>query len=77
MLWYFDGVNEAIDGFQLTKQPDFMPILELIRQARTRTLSAINHELIDLYWQIGKYLSRKNCVRWLGARHGKRVSKMR
>ncbi len=59
MLWYFDGVNEAIDGFQLTKQPDFMPILELIRQARTRTLSAINHELIDLYWQIGKYLSQK------------------
>ena len=59
MLWYFDGVNEAIDGFQLTKQPDFMPILELIRQARTRTLTAINHELIDLYWHIGKYLSEK------------------
>jgi hypothetical protein len=49
-------VSETIDGF---KQPDFTPILELIRQVRSRTLRSINYELIDLYWQIGKYLSQK------------------
>ena len=39
--------------------PDFTPILELIRQARGRTLRVINYELIDLYWHIGQYLSGK------------------
>jgi predicted nuclease of restriction endonuclease-like (RecB) superfamily len=43
----------------LTPSPDFSPVLELIRQARTRTLTAINYELIDLYWQLGQYLSEK------------------
>jgi predicted nuclease of restriction endonuclease-like (RecB) superfamily len=43
----------------LIPSPDFSPVLELIRQARTRTLTAINHELIDLYWHIGQYLSHK------------------
>jgi predicted nuclease of restriction endonuclease-like (RecB) superfamily len=44
---------------ELAKQPDFAPVLQLIRQARSRTLTAINHELIDLYWQLGQYLSEK------------------
>jgi predicted nuclease of restriction endonuclease-like (RecB) superfamily len=44
---------------ELARHSDFTAILQLIRQARTRTLSTINHELIDLYWHIGKYLSEK------------------
>lgn len=38
---------------------DFKPILELIRTARRKALAAANLELIELYWRIGHYLSRK------------------
>lgn len=37
----------------------FTEISELIKQARNKTLSIINRELIELYWQIGEYISSK------------------
>lgn len=37
----------------------FTEISELIKQARNKTLSIINRELIELYWQIGEYISLK------------------
>lgn len=37
----------------------FTEISELIKQARNKTLSIINHELIELYWKIGEYISLK------------------
>lgn len=40
-------------------RPDFAPVLHLIRQAQARALHSVNRELIDLYWQVGEYLSRK------------------
>ena len=40
-------------------QPDFSPVLTLIRQAQSRALHSINRELIELYWQIGAYLHDK------------------
>lgn len=37
----------------------FPPVLQLIQQAKSRALSTVNHQLLELYWQIGEYLSFK------------------
>jgi len=37
----------------------FREVVGLIQSARTRALQAVNTELIDLYWQVGQYISRK------------------
>jgi predicted nuclease of restriction endonuclease-like (RecB) superfamily len=38
---------------------DFDEVLQLIDAARNRAVAAVNKELIDLYWTIGEYISRK------------------
>ncbi len=37
----------------------FSEIINLIKQSRSKAIRAINAELIDLYWNIGKYISKK------------------
>ena len=37
----------------------FSEVVELIRAARHRAFRAVNTELIELYWQVGNYLSHK------------------
>lgn len=37
----------------------FSEVLALIASARERTFQAVNTALIDLYWQVGEYISRK------------------
>jgi predicted nuclease of restriction endonuclease-like (RecB) superfamily len=37
----------------------FTEVVEMIQAARGRTLAAINTALVDLYWRIGGYISRK------------------
>jgi predicted nuclease of restriction endonuclease-like (RecB) superfamily len=37
----------------------FREVLTLIERARQRAFQAVNTELIDLYWQVGAYISRK------------------
>lgn len=37
----------------------FAEVVDLIQQARQRAFHAVNTELIDLYWQVGEYISRK------------------
>lgn len=37
----------------------FTEISDLIKKARAKTLSIVNRELIELYWQIGEYISIK------------------
>lgn len=37
----------------------FTDIILLIKQSRTNALRAVNAELINLYWQIGEYLTKK------------------
>src|SRR5262245_60623768 len=37
----------------------FAEVLRLIEAARQRAYQAVNAELIQLYWQIGEYISRK------------------
>lgn len=37
----------------------FTDIIQLIKQSRTNAIKAVNAELINLYWNIGKYISNK------------------
>jgi hypothetical protein len=37
----------------------FSDIINLIKQSRLSAIRAINAELIDLYWNIGQYISKK------------------
>jgi len=37
----------------------FDEVLALIEAARRRAYQAINTELVDLYWELGKYISKK------------------
>jgi predicted nuclease of restriction endonuclease-like (RecB) superfamily len=43
----------------LPTQADFNAVLGLIEAARTRAVAAVNTSLIDLYWSIGQYISRR------------------
>lgn len=36
----------------------FDEIISIIDSARTRALKAVNAELIQMYWNVGEYLSR-------------------
>jgi predicted nuclease of restriction endonuclease-like (RecB) superfamily len=38
---------------------DFDEVLRLIEAARARAFTAVNRELVGLYWQVGEYISRK------------------
>ncbi len=40
-------------------EKQFSEILHLIQQSKERAFAAVNTELIDLYWNIGKYVSEK------------------
>lgn len=37
----------------------FTDIINLIKQSRSNAIRAINAELIDLYWSIGEYITKK------------------
>jgi predicted nuclease of restriction endonuclease-like (RecB) superfamily len=39
--------------------PSFAEVVELIRRSRERAFESFNTTLIDLYWQVGEYISRK------------------
>lgn len=50
---------------ELTPNPDFSEITRLIDSARQRAYQAVNTALIELYWQVGAYLSGKiNAAEW-------------
>lgn len=55
------GVGRApATGHPLSSEEQaFAEIVEMIQGARGRVLAAVNTALIDLYWQIGEYLSRR------------------
>ncbi len=38
---------------------DFVNVIQLIQTARNRALSAVNSELVNLYWQVGQYVSMR------------------
>jgi predicted nuclease of restriction endonuclease-like (RecB) superfamily len=37
----------------------FAEVVEMIQASRSRALAAVNTALIDLYWRVGEYISRK------------------
>ena len=52
-------MSESKKSNDLTPTPDFSDITRLIDSARQRAYQAVNTTLIELYWQVGAYLSRK------------------
>ncbi len=38
---------------------DFESIIEIIERSKTRAIRAVNAEMIEMYWQIGEYISKK------------------
>jgi len=40
-------------------ESSFAEVVTLIQQARQRSFQAVNTELVNLYWQVGEYISRK------------------
>lgn len=44
---------------QIDKQKQFNDIVLLIKQAHGKAIKAVNKQLIDLYWSIGKYISNQ------------------
>ncbi len=40
-------------------EASFAEVVDLIQRARQRAFQAVNTELIDLYWRVGEYISRK------------------
>ena len=43
----------------LPGEKDFAEVVAMIQAARGRALAAVNTELVDLYWRVGEYISRK------------------
>ena len=43
----------------MTVENQFTEIISLISQSRAKAYQAANRELIDLYWNIGAYISRR------------------
>ena len=43
----------------VTKEKDFLLVISLIQKAKQNAFLAVNTELIDLYWNIGEYISNK------------------
>jgi predicted nuclease of restriction endonuclease-like (RecB) superfamily len=50
-------IRPGVEG--RVEEPSFAEVLELIQKAQWRSLSLVNTALIDLYWQVGAYISRK------------------
>lgn len=42
---------------QLDRQKDFSYIILLIKDSQARALKAVNTELVNLYWSVGRYIS--------------------
>lgn len=47
------------------KMNEFLQVEQLIQTARNRALSTVNNELVNLYWQVGQYVSQQlEKARW-------------
>lgn len=43
----------------ISAQSDFLAVVDLIRRSREAAFRAVNTHLIDLYWNIGEYISQR------------------
>lgn len=44
---------------QLSQQQNFSEIVLMIRESHSNAVKAVNTELINLYWNVGQYISKK------------------
>ncbi len=44
---------------ELTLKTDFSEVVNLIKKSRYQAMQAVNAELMNLYWQIGEYISKR------------------
>jgi predicted nuclease of restriction endonuclease-like (RecB) superfamily len=51
--------SKSIVPAPVSQETAFREVVGLIQQARGRAYQAVNTALIDLYWQVGEYISRK------------------
>ena len=51
--------SKSIVPAPVSRETAFREVVGLIQQARGRAYQAVNTALIDLYWQVGEYISRK------------------
>ena len=61
IIWPYAHTRAIVSGCT-TKSPSpagFDEVLALIEATRSRVVTAVNTALIDLYWRIGQYISRK------------------
>ena len=47
-----DAIQEPLDR-------SFAEVVDMIRDARCNTYQMVNTALVELYWRVGEYLSRK------------------
>jgi len=53
-------VNRApTQSADLDHESEFREVIDLIRGARQRALQVVNTSLVALYWEVGRYISRK------------------
>ena len=50
---------DVLTKANVTDEAGFAEVIGLITAARQRAFQAVNTTLIDLYWQVGEYISRK------------------
>jgi predicted nuclease of restriction endonuclease-like (RecB) superfamily len=50
---------DALTKASVTEEAGFAEVVGLITDAQQRAFQAVNTTLIDLYWQVGEYISRK------------------
>jgi len=65
---------DVLTKASVTEEAGFADIVGLIAAARQRAFQAVNTTLIDLYWQVGEYISARSkppsgvkawCRNWL------------
>lgn len=56
---------EKANSVPCSAEHRFDEVLTLIQTARQQAVQAVNTQLIELYWQVGAYISRKlACAEW-------------
>jgi DUF1016 N-terminal domain len=59
----FPPLSGPSPGYQMSREPhpgaEFAEVVQMIVSARRRTFQAVNTALIELYWQVGAYISHK------------------
>ena len=53
------GMKSDNKGLEPVNTAEFEEVISIIERARENAFRAVNHELISMYWEIGRYISKK------------------